>query len=143
MGGSNDKLQDLTTRLVDRATAYGMDASTEKSKLMTNSTNNIRAVISINGQNLEEVISFHYLGATLCKDGTCSAEVRIRIALAVATMARLNRIWQCTTINFACKFKLYKSPVMSILLYDCETWTLLADSEERIYSKPSAEGNTI
>ena len=138
MGGSNPELQDLTTRLVDRATAYGMDVSTEKSKLMTNSTNNIRADISMNGQNLEEVTSFNYLGATLCKDGTCSAEVRIRIALAVAAMDRLNRIWQCTTINFACKFKFYKSPVMSILLYVCETWTLLADSEERIYSKTRA-----
>ena len=43
---------------VDRATACGMEVSTEKSKIMTNSTNNIRAVISMNGQKLEEVTSF-------------------------------------------------------------------------------------
>ena len=47
----------------------------EKSKIMTNSTNNISADISMNGQKLEEVTSFKYLGATLCKDGTCSAEL--------------------------------------------------------------------
>ena len=47
-------------------------------------------------------------------------------------MARLNRIWQCNTISFTSKFKLHKSLVTSILLYGCETWTLLADSEERI-----------
>ena len=58
---------------------------------MTNSTNiNISADISVNSQMLEEVTSFKYLGVTLCKDGTCSAEVRIRIASAVAAMARLD-----------------------------------------------------
>ena len=54
-----------------------MELSTEKSKIMINSTNNISAYISMNGQTLEKVTSFKYLGATLCKDGTCSAEVRI------------------------------------------------------------------
>ena len=75
MGGSSSELHDITNRLVDGATAYGMDVSTEKSKIMTNSTNNIYAVISMNGQKLEEGTSFKYLGATLCKDGICSAEV--------------------------------------------------------------------
>ena len=67
----------------------------------------------MNRQTLEEVTSFKNLGATLCKDGTCSAEIRIRIA---AAMARLNRIWRCNTISFASKFKLYKSLVTSIHL---------------------------
>ena len=49
MGGSNGELQDLANRLVDRAKAYGMDVSTEKSKITTNSTNNISADISLNG----------------------------------------------------------------------------------------------
>ena len=42
-------------------------------------------------------------------------------------MARLNRIWWCNTISFAGKFKLYEPLVTSILLYGCETWTLLTD----------------
>ena len=106
-----------------------MEVSTEKSKIMTNSMNNISADISMNGQKLEEMTSFKCLAATLCKDGTCSAEVCIRIASA---MARLNRIWQCNTINFASKFKLYKPLDTSILFHGCETWTLLDDSEKRI-----------
>ena len=65
------------------------------------------------GQKVEEVTSFKYLEATLCKNGT-SAEVFIRIASA---MARLNGIWRCNTISFASKFKLYKCLVASILLY--------------------------
>ena len=140
MSGSNGELQDLINRLVDRALAYGMEVTTEKSKIMTNSTNNISADISMNGQKLEEVTSFKYLGATLCRNDTCSAEVRIRIASAMASMATLNRIWQCNTISFASKFKLYKSLVTTNLQYGCETWTLLADWIKKRFrlSKPSA-----
>ena len=88
-GGSSDELQDLTTSLVDSATAFGMEVSTENSKIMTNSMNNISADI-VNSHKSEEVTSFEYLGATLCKDGTCSAEVHIRIVSAIAAMTRLS-----------------------------------------------------
>ena len=50
MGGSNGELQDLTNRLVDRATAYGMEVSTQKSKIMTIIMNNISADTSMNSQ---------------------------------------------------------------------------------------------
>ena len=86
MGGRKGELQDLTNRLVDRATVYGMEVSTEKG------TNNIKADIRMNDQKFEEVTSFKCLGATMCKDGTCSAEVRIRITSAMTATARLNRI---------------------------------------------------
>ena len=86
MGGRKGELQDLTNRLVDRATVYGIEVSTEKG------TNNIKADIRMNDQKFEEVTSFKCLGATMCKDGTCSAEVRIRITSAMTATARLNRI---------------------------------------------------
>ena len=92
-----------------------VEISTENRKIMTNSTNNIRAAISMNGHKLEEVTSFNYLEATMCKDGTYSAEIHIRIASAMAAMARLKRIWRCNTISLASKFKLYESLVTSIL----------------------------
>ena len=121
MGSSTGEPQELTNRLVDRATAYGMEVSTEKSNIMTIGTNIINADISMNRQKLEEVTNFKYMGATLCKDGTCSAKVRIRIALVMTAVARLSRIWRCNTTSFASNFKPYKSLVISILLYDCET----------------------
>ena len=89
MGGSNGELQNLTNRLVDSATAHGMELSTEKSKIVIKSTN---IIIRMNDQRLEEVTSFKYLRETLCKAGTCSAEIRIMIASAMAAMAKLNRI---------------------------------------------------
>ena len=104
----------------------------KKSEIMPSNMHSISADISINGQKLQEVTSFKYLGAILYKDGTCSAEVHIKIASDMAAMARLSRIWLCNTISFASNFKLYTSLITSILLYGRETWILLADSEERI-----------
>ena len=64
------------------------------------------------------------------------------LLLHTAAAPRLNRIWQCSTISFASKFKLYKSLVTSNVLCSCETWawTLLADSERKgsRHSKPNA-----
>ena len=59
-----------------------MEVSTEYSKIMTNCTNNITVDISMNGQKFEDVTSFRYLGATLCKHGTCSADVRFQDCLS-------------------------------------------------------------
>ena len=97
--------------------------------------NNISAEISMIGQKLKQVTNFKCMGATLCKDGTYSAEM--------AAMAKLNRVWQCNTISFTSKFKLYESLVNSILLHGSESWTLLADSEKKgsRLSKPSDQGN--
>ena len=117
IGSNNGEIKNFTNRLIYRARAYEIEVSIEKSKIMTNSTNDASADILTNGQKLEEVTNFKYMGATLCKNGTCSAEIRIRIAVAVAAMTRLNRIWQSNTISFASKFKLYKSLVISILFY--------------------------
>ena len=90
---------------------------------------NIKTLV-MNGQSLEEVTDSSYLGAPLCKDGTCSVEIRVRIASAIAAMARLNRIWRSNTM-FVSKFKLCRSLLVSILLYGFETGTLLADTEKK------------
>ena len=84
MAGSSNELQDFTNILVARARVNGMEVSTEKSKVIVNSTNEISVNITMNGEPLEEVTSFKYLGATLSKDGTCRAQIHIRITTATA-----------------------------------------------------------
>ncbi|KAI8497134.1 hypothetical protein Bbelb_250830 [Branchiostoma belcheri] len=134
LGGSNAELQSLTDKLNQSAGSFGMEVSTEKSKVMVNSStrDEMYSTIFMNGEELETMDSFTYLGGTLTKDGTSKVEVHRRIALATAAMARLTRIWKSKNISFAVKYKLYKSLVVSILLYGCETWTLLTDTERRI-----------
>ena len=58
MVGSNSELQELTNKLVATATAYGMEISTGKSKVMVNSTNNACVSIIMDSKKLEEVSSF-------------------------------------------------------------------------------------
>ncbi|PIK33493.1 endonuclease-reverse transcriptase [Apostichopus japonicus] len=131
MGGNINDLQDFTNKLATTAGKFGMEISKEKSKILVNSRNNINAHITINNEALEEVSSFKNLGVTLTKDGTSAKEIQIRIASATAAMTRLNVIWK-SNINFSTKFRLYTSLVVSILLYGCEAWTLLAESERQI-----------
>ena len=133
IAGSNTELQDLTNRLVESSKAHGMEISQEKSKTMVNSKNNDKcAKIYMDGILLEDVQIFKYLGATLKSDGASGNELRIRIATATSSMIRLNIICTSKNISFKIKFNLYRSLVLSILLYGCETWTLMSDEEKRI-----------
>ena len=67
IGGSNDELQELTDRMSNSAREYGMEISSEKKKVMVNSGDNTKVQIGMKGQQLEEVMAFKYLGATLTK----------------------------------------------------------------------------
>ena len=109
-----------------------MEVSIEKSKVMVNSKTDIRAQIFMNGKQLEEVDAFKYLGATLTKDSRSTTEIKIRLAMATSAMAKLSKIWKSNDISFPTKMKLYKSLVLSILLYGCESWTLMAETTKRV-----------
>ena len=81
---------------------------------------------------LEDVKTFKYLGATLKSGGSSDNELRIRLATATSAMIRLNVIWTSKNIRFKIKFNLYRSLVLPILLYWCETWTLMLNEEKKI-----------
>ena len=122
----------ISDNLVQSIEALYANSSTEKSKIIVNSTNNLSADIHMNGQRLEEVDKFKYLESTLSKDGSNSAEVCTINDKPSAAMARLDRVWKSNKISLPTKFRLYKSLVVPIPLYTCETWTLLAVSQKRI-----------
>ena len=62
MAGEEEELAKLVERLDKASTAYSMEISVEKTKLMTNNTSGINTEIKVNGQKLETVTSFMYLG---------------------------------------------------------------------------------
>lgn len=109
--------------------AYSMAVSSEKSKVIHNSYANTTMRIIMNGQQLE---SFKYLGATIPTDGRSATEVKFRLATAMSTMLGLNTMWKNEDVSFNTKMKLFKSMVLSIFQYRCESWTLAADLERRI-----------
>ena len=69
-----------------------MEISAEKIKLMTNNTSGVNTEIKVNGQKLEAVTSFKYLGSVITDEGS-KAEILSRIAQATAASTRLKSVW--------------------------------------------------
>ena len=68
LAGEEEELAKLVEHLDKASTAYGMEISAEKTKLMTNNTSGINTEIKVNGQKLEAVTSFKYLGSVITDD---------------------------------------------------------------------------
>ena len=68
--GEGEKLARLVERLDKASTAYGMETSAENTKLMTNNINGINTEIKVNGQKLETVTTFKYLGSVITDEGS-------------------------------------------------------------------------
>ena len=108
-----------------------MEISAEKTKLMTNNTSGINTEIKVNGQKLETVTSFKYLGSVITDEGS-KPELLCRIAQATAAMTRLKPVWIDKSISLSSKIRLMRSLVTSIFLYASESWTLTAELQRRI-----------
>ena len=129
LAGSEDELKELTAKLEKTAEAYGMEINAEKTKVMANRT--FSSEIRINGQKLEEVSSFKYLGAIISDEGS-KPEILARMAQTTAALSKLKNIWQSKKLSLKSKIRLMRSLTMSVFLYGCEAWTLTADLQRRI-----------
>ena len=97
-----------------------MEISVEKTKLMTNNTSGISIEVKINGQKLETVTSFKYLGSVITDEGA-KPEILSRIAQTTAALTRMKPFWNDRTISLSSKIQLMRSLVTSIFLYACES----------------------
>ena len=131
LAGDEQELVNLVERLEKTSTSYGMEISAEKTKLMTNNTQGISTEVKVNGQRLQTVTSFRYLGSIITDEGS-KPEILARIAQTTAALTRLKPLWNDRNITVSSKIRLMRSLVMSIFLYACETWTLSADLQKRI-----------
>ena len=131
LAGREEDLADLVERLDKTSTAFGMQINAEKTKLMTNNTNGFSTDIRVNGEKLDCVNRFKYLGAIITDEGS-KPEILARIAQATAALTKLKTIWNDRNIALSSKIRLMRSLVMSIFLYACESWTLTAETEKRI-----------
>ena len=103
-----------------------MEISAEKTKLMTENTSGINTEIIVNGQQLETVTSFKYLGSVITDVGS-KPEVLSRITQTTAALTRLKPVWNDRSISFSSKICLMRSLDTSTFLYSCELWTLTAE----------------
>ena len=125
LAGEEEELANLVERLDKASTAYGMEISAKKTKLIKNNTTGIHTEIKVNGQRLETATSFKYLGSVTTDEGS-KPEILSRIAQTTAVLTRLKPVWTDRSIPLSSKIRLMRSLVTSIFLYACESWTLTA-----------------
>ena len=85
-----------------------MEISVEKTKLMTNNTSGINTEFKVNGQKLETVTSFKYLGSVLTDEGS-KPEILSRVAQTTAALIRLKPVWNYRSIPLSSKIRLMRS----------------------------------
>ena len=85
----------------------------------------------MNGQELETITSFKYLGSVIADEGS-KPEVLTRIAQTTATLTRLKPVWIDKSIFLSPKIRLIHSLDTSTFLYACESWTLTAELQRGI-----------
>ena len=115
-----EELAKLVEHLDKAPTAYSMEISAKKTKLMTNNTSGINTEIKVNGQKLETVTSFKYLGSVITDEGS-KPEILSRIAQTTAALTRLKPVWNDKSICLSSKIRLMRSLVTPVILYACES----------------------
>ena len=85
----------------------------------------------MNGQKLETVTSFKYLGSFITDEGS-KPEILSRIAQTTAALTRLKPVWIDKSISLSSKIRLMRSLVTCNFLYACESLTLTEELQRRI-----------
>ncbi|KAG0727434.1 LINE-1 reverse transcriptase [Chionoecetes opilio] len=121
--------------LHEEAKPLGLEVSWLKTKVQVFGDLLDEAVQSVHacGEDIEILESFTYLGSAVHNDGGSRQEVLRRIGIAHGVMDSLSGSnWRCRYLCRRTKIRIFKSLVIPVLLYGCETWTLNSDLKRRI-----------
>ena len=88
--------------------------------------------VRINNTPLKQVEDFIYLGGKISQKGSCTDDVKYRIGKALGAMQNLNDIWKSKDIFTSTEIQLYKTLIISLLMYGSETWILKKEDENRL-----------
>ena len=103
LAGEEEELAKLVECLNKASTAYGMEIRAKKTKLMINNTSGINTEIKVNGQKLETVTSFKYLGSVISDEGS-KPEILFRIAQSTAALTQLKPVWNDRSISLVQRY---------------------------------------
>ena len=78
----------------------------------------------IDGETMETVRDFIFLGSKITADGDRSHEIKRRLLLGRKVMTNLHSILKSRDITFPTKVCLVKSMVFPVVMYGCESWTI-------------------
>ena len=121
---TQQQIQGKTTRLNEEARRVGLKIKDEKIKATRIKARNQEKVI-INGQDIEDVDEFVYLGAKFCKEGGGMKVSKSRLSKARGAFNKLKKkIWVSNNISRKTNLRLYNTLIVLVLLYGSETWEM-------------------
>ena len=78
----------------------------------------------IDGETVETVADFIFLGCKIIADGDCSHKIKRRLLLGRKVMTNLDSILKSRDITLPTKVRLVKAMVFPVVMYGCESWTV-------------------
>ena len=78
----------------------------------------------IDGETMETVTDFAFLGSKITADGYCSHEVKRHLLLGRKVISNLDSILKIRDITLPTKVRLVKAMVLPVVMYGCESWTI-------------------
>ena len=86
----------------------------------------------IDGETVETVSEFIFLGSKITADGDCNHEIKRRLLLGRKDMSNLDSIFKSRDITLSTKVHLVKAVVFPVVMYGCENWTVKKAERRRI-----------
>ena len=121
MAESEEELKSLLMKVKEESEKVGLKLNIQKTKIMASSP---ITLWQIDGETVDTVADFIFLGSKITADGDCSHEIKRWLLLVRKLMTHLNSILKSRDITFPTKVHLVKAMVSPVVMYGCESWMI-------------------
>ena len=121
MAESEEELKSLLMIVKEEIEKVGLKLNIQKMKIMASSP---ITSWEIDGETVETVSDFNFLGSKITVDGDFSHEIKSRLLLGRKVMTNLENIFKSRDITLPTKVHLVKAMVFPVVMYGCESWTV-------------------
>ena len=126
---SEEELKSLLMKVKEESEKVGLKLNIQKTTIMASSP---ITSWQINGETVETVADFIFLGSKITAGGDYSHEIKICLLLGRKVMTNLDSILKSRDITFSTKVHLVKAMVFPVVMYGCESWTIKKAEHWRI-----------
>ena len=123
------ELKSLLIKLKEESEKVGLKLNIQKTKIIASGP---ITSWQINGETVETLADFIFLGSKITADGDCSHEIKRRLLLVREVMTNLNSILKNRDITLPTKVCLVKAVVFPVVIYGCESWSVKKAECQRI-----------
>ena len=108
-------------KVKEESEKVGLKLNIQKMKIMASGP---ITLWQIDGETMETMTDFIFLGPKITADGDCSHEIKRCLLLGRKAMTKVDSILKCRDITLPTKFHLVKAMVFPVVMYGCESWTI-------------------